>query len=148
MQNTVRNTIRIATLSALFAVGSGAASALHAAESGRAAGSAPDRAEKRQMTEDFSPKAQYRRSMKEAHAAYADALKNCKTMSKGERAACRQEAKQNLQSDLAYAKDQMKSGENYGSSGMQEIHSGGSAAGGPARSGGHGASGPAHRPGY
>src|SRR3569623_1596985 len=90
MQNTVRNTVRIAALSAIFGVGSGAASALHAAEDAviRAASPAPDRIERRQMTEDFSAKAQNNRSKKEAQAAYAEALQKCKPMSKSELAAC------------------------------------------------------------
>jgi len=160
MQNTVRNTVRIAALSAIFGVGSGAASALHAAEDAvnRAASPAPDRIERRQMTEDFSAKAQYNRSKKEAQAAYAEALKNCKTMSKSERAACKQEAKQNLQSDLSYAKEQLSSGQSYGSSATQGKSSAqqppaGHASGGLIEDSGRGARardayGAPQRPGY
>src|SRR3569623_2149882 len=82
MQNTVRNTVRIAALSAIFGVGSGAASALHAAEDAvnRAASPAPDRIERRQMTEDFSAKAQSSGTKKEPRADKPEPRRNAKTM--------------------------------------------------------------------
>lgn len=60
--------------------------------------------EAKQMTEDFSPQAQYRLATREAQAAYQDALSNCKTMKGADRSNCMKEARTNLQADLANAK--------------------------------------------
>jgi hypothetical protein len=65
-------------------------------------------AEKKQFVQSFSPQAQYNLSKREAHAAYAEALKACKELSKSERAACTKEARSTLQQDLAYAKSQLQ----------------------------------------
>lgn len=72
--------------------------------------SAMRRAEQRQMTEDMSPRAQYNRSVKEAHAAYAEAVKECGRMRSAEKTSCMKEAKTNMQSDLASARSQMGTG--------------------------------------
>jgi len=63
----------------------------------------------RQSTEDTSPQAQYKRAQREAHAAYQEALADCKKMSKSERSACEKEAKTNFQSDMKDA-EKMRSG--------------------------------------
>jgi len=73
-------------------------------------GDAMRRAEERQMVEDTSPRAQYNRSLKEAHAAYAEALKECGKMRGSEKTSCTKEAKTNLNDDLAYAKSQYGGG--------------------------------------
>ena len=67
-------------------------------------------AEQRQMTEDMSPRAQYNRSVKEAHAAYAEASKECGRMRSRDKTSCMQEAKTNLNNDLAAARSQMGTG--------------------------------------
>ena len=73
-------------------------------------GDAMRRAEERQMVEDTSPKAQYNRSVKEAHAAYAEASKECGRMRSRDKTSCMQEAKTNLNNDLAAARSQMGTG--------------------------------------
>lgn len=76
-------------------------------------------AEKKQFVQSFTPQAQYNLSKREAHAAYAEALKACKGMAKSERAACTKDARSTLQQDLAYAKSQLQqdsSGVSSGSS--------------------------------
>lgn len=60
--------------------------------------------EEQQLTEDFSPQAQYRLATREAHAAYQDALANCRKQKGTERNNCVKEARANLQGDLAEAK--------------------------------------------
>jgi hypothetical protein len=67
--------------------------------------------EARQMTEDFSPQAQYRLATREAQAAYQDAITNCKTMKGADRNNCMKEARTNLQADLANAKKMRSSGQ-------------------------------------
>lgn len=67
--------------------------------------------EARQLTEDFSPQAQYRLATREAQAAYQDAMTNCKTMKGAERNNCMKEARSNLQADLANAKKIRSSGQ-------------------------------------
>jgi hypothetical protein len=89
------------TLFLLLACGSLSVSAAQGSDS------AMTSAERRQMTEDMSPRAQYNRSVKEAHAAYADAVKECGRMRSGEKTSCMQEAKTNLKNDLASAREQM-----------------------------------------
>lgn len=73
-------------------------------------------AEKQQFVQSFSPQAQYNLSKREAHAAYAEALKACKALDRAERSACTKDARATLQQDLAYAKRQMQ--ESSGTSGM------------------------------
>lgn len=92
MKNTVRN---ISTL--LFFVGNAFVGMADAANDQNLSLDA------RQMTEDFSPKAQYSRSQREAYAAQAEAIKDCKTLSKSERTDCQKAAKQQLKEDLASA---------------------------------------------
>jgi hypothetical protein len=67
--------------------------------------------EARQLTEDFSPQAQYRLATREAQAAYQDAITNCKTMKGADRNNCMKEARTNLQADLANAKKMRSSGQ-------------------------------------
>lgn len=67
--------------------------------------------EAKQLTEDFSPQAQYRLATREAQAAYQDAVTNCKTMKGAERNSCIKEARTNLQADLANAKKMRSSGQ-------------------------------------
>lgn len=67
--------------------------------------------EARQLTEDFSPQAQYRLATREAQAAYQDAVANCKTMKGADRTACMKEAHTNLQADLANAKKMRSTGQ-------------------------------------
>lgn len=69
-------------------------------------GSAMRRAEQRQMMEDTSPGAQYNRSVREANAAYADAVRECNRMASRQRASCMQEAKSTLKGDLDAARAQ------------------------------------------
>jgi hypothetical protein len=54
--------------------------------------------------EDTSPAAQYHRSTREAHAAYREAVTTCNQMPAERKSSCLQEAKANLQNDLAFAK--------------------------------------------
>jgi hypothetical protein len=68
--------------------------------------SAMRKAEERQMVEESGPKAEYNRSVKEAHAAYAEAVKECGKEARNQRASCMKEAKANLTNDLQYAKSQ------------------------------------------
>jgi hypothetical protein len=63
----------------------------------------------RWFKEDVTAQARYQTSTKEAHAAYQEALKDCRTMKGSERSACLKEANVNLQADLAAAKEQRKS---------------------------------------
>ncbi|SNS36577.1 hypothetical protein SAMN06265795_102394 [Noviherbaspirillum humi] len=79
-----------------------------AASAADASNTAMSRSEARQMVPDSTPQQRYNTSRKEAQAAYQEALAACRSMSAGERTSCMKEAKQNLQSDLAYAKDAMK----------------------------------------
>ena len=58
--------------------------------------------------EDATAQARYQTSTKEAHAAYQEALKDCRTMKGAERASCLKEANVNLQADLAAAKEQRR----------------------------------------
>lgn len=58
----------------------------------------------------MSPKEQYNLAVREAHAAYAEAVRVCKTHARNDRAECMKEARFNLRSDLAYAKNQLKEG--------------------------------------
>lgn len=74
-------------------------------------------AEKKQFVQSFTPQAQYNLSKREAHAAYAEALKACKAMAKSERTACTKEARSTLQQDLAYAKSQLQQESSGASSG-------------------------------
>jgi hypothetical protein len=66
--------------------------------------SAMRKAEERQMVEETGPNAEYNRSVKEARAAYADAVKECGKEARKERASCMKDAKANLTSDLDYAR--------------------------------------------
>jgi hypothetical protein len=68
--------------------------------------SAMRKAEERQMVEESGPKAEYNRSVKEAHAAYAVDVKDCGKQARKERASCMKEAKDNLTNDLTYARTQ------------------------------------------
>lgn len=52
----------------------------------------------------MSPKEQHNLAVREAHAAYAEAVRVCKTHARADRSECMKEAKSNLRSDLAYAK--------------------------------------------
>ena len=74
-------------------------------------------AEKKQFVQSFTPQAQYNLAKREAHAAYAEALKGCKAMERAERSACTKDARSMLQQDLAYAKRQMQ--ESAGASGTE-----------------------------
>jgi hypothetical protein len=65
----------------------------------------------KQMTEDFSPQAQYKLAMREAQAAYQDAVTNCKSMKGVDRTSCMKEARSNLQADLSTAKKARSSGQ-------------------------------------
>lgn len=60
----------------------------------------------RWYVEDTTSQAHYQTSAKEAHAAYQEALKECRQMKGAERAVCLKEASSNLQADLAQAKQQ------------------------------------------
>lgn len=53
---------------------------------------------------DDTAKLHNKNLMKEAHAAYAQGLQECKPLKGAEVKACRKEARDNLQSDLARAK--------------------------------------------
>jgi hypothetical protein len=53
---------------------------------------------------DDTAKLHHENLMKEAHAAYAQALQECKPLKRAEAKACRQEARDNMQSDLARAR--------------------------------------------
>lgn len=79
---------------------------MSSASSAQGTGSAMRKAEERQMTEDTSPRAQYNRSVKEANAAYAEAVGECRRMASRQRASCMQEAKSNLKGDLDAARAQ------------------------------------------
>lgn len=68
------------------------------------------RAEERQMIEEAGPRAEYNRAVKEANAAYAEAVRECGRMASGQRATCMQEARANLQNDLASARAQSSQG--------------------------------------
>lgn len=65
---------------------------------------ASSKAEERQLTEDFSPQAQYRLATREAHGAYQDALTECRKLKGTERKNCMKEACANLQADLTQTK--------------------------------------------
>lgn len=81
------------------------------ASAARNSGDAMSRTEeRRQMTEDSSPRAAYSRMVKEANAAYAEAVRECGRMAAGQRASCMREAKTNLSGDLASARSQSSSG--------------------------------------
>lgn len=62
----------------------------------------------RWYAEDATPQARYQTSTKEAHAAYQEALKDCRQMKGPERAACLKEAHANLQTDLTDAKRKLR----------------------------------------
>jgi hypothetical protein len=79
--------------------------------------SAMRKAEERQMVEESGPKAEYNRSVKEAHAAYAEAVKECGKQARNQRTSCMKDAKTNLTNDLASAKTQ--SGNTAAGSGRQ-----------------------------
>jgi hypothetical protein len=64
---------------------------------------AMNRAEDRQLTEQFTPDAQYRLSRREAFAAYQEALQGCRQGDKSDRS-CMREANRQLQQDLGDAK--------------------------------------------
>jgi hypothetical protein len=81
-----------------------------------AADKAMDQAEARQLTEQFTPQAQFRLSRREAYAAYQQALQGCRQNGKADRS-CTQEAKRQLQEDLADASQYLRRGESAGSSG-------------------------------
>lgn len=74
--------------------------------------SAMRRAEERQMMEETGPRAQYGRAVKEANAAYAEAVRECGRMASKQRASCMQEARGNLKDDLASARAQAGQGAN------------------------------------
>lgn len=74
-------------------------------------------AEKQQFVQKFTPQAQYNLAKREAHAAYAEALKACKTLSRAERSDCTKEARSFLQQDLAYAKQKMQEASSDASTG-------------------------------
>lgn len=67
--------------------------------------------EAKQLSEDFSPQAQYRLATREAQAAYQDAVANCKSMKGTDRSNCIKDARANLQADLANAKKMHSSGQ-------------------------------------
>lgn len=64
---------------------------------------AQTQARARQLIQESGPMGQYQLSRREARAAYADALKACKSLAPGEREPCTGEAQKNFQNDLAYA---------------------------------------------
>lgn len=72
--------------------------------------SAMRRAEERQMIEEPGPRAQYNRAVKEANAAYGEAIRECGRMASKQRASCMQEARANLKDDLASARAQSGQG--------------------------------------
>jgi hypothetical protein len=76
--------------------------------------------ERKQLTQDFSPKARYNLAKREAQAAYSEALSVCRSLSRSERSACNKEARATLQSDLAYAKSQMQQDSSGGSAGSEQ----------------------------
>jgi hypothetical protein len=81
-----------------------------------AANDAMSRAEARQMTEQFTPQAQYELSRREAYAAYQETLKACHETVKADRS-CTKNAQKQLQQDLADAKQHLQGDTNMGSSG-------------------------------
>jgi hypothetical protein len=83
-------------------------------------------AEKKQFVQSFTPKAQYNLAKREAHAAYAEALKACKELDRAERSACTEDARAMLRNDLAYAKDQMQAGSSAGAMGGSDKEMSGS----------------------
>jgi hypothetical protein len=89
----------------------------------QAADKAMDQAEARQLTEQFTPQAQYRLSRREAYAAYQEALQGCRQNGKADRS-CSQEAKRQLQEDLADASQFLRRGQSVGSSGTAGSSSG------------------------
>lgn len=58
--------------------------------------------------QEMSPKEQYRLAVREAHAAYAEAVRLCKSHAGADRSSCMKEARSNRRSDLAYAKDMLQ----------------------------------------
>lgn len=80
-------------------------------------------AEKQQFVQSFTPQARYNLAKREANAAYAEALKECKALSGAERSSCTKDARATLQQDLAYAKRQMQEG-STGASGSGSTDSG------------------------
>ncbi|MDB5855857.1 MAG: hypothetical protein JWR22_3898 [Herminiimonas sp.] len=88
-----------------------------------AADKAMDQAEARQLTEQFTPKAQYRLSRREAYAAYQEALQGCRQNGKADRP-CTQEAKRQLQEDLTDASQYLRRDDSVGSSGTAGSSSG------------------------
>jgi hypothetical protein len=85
-------------------------------------------AEKQQFVQSFTPQAQYNLAKREAHAAHAEALKACKSLSRSERSACTKDARSSLQQDLAFAKRKMQ-GAASGTSTGNPMDSGASGAG-------------------
>lgn len=59
----------------------------------------------------LSPREQYQLAVREANAAYAEAVRACKAHARTDRTACMKEASANLRSDIAYAKRLMGTGE-------------------------------------
>lgn len=80
--------------------------------------------ERKQLVQDFNPRAQYNLARREAQAAYTEALATCKTMSKTERAACHKEARATFNSDLSHAKSQLQQGRVGESTGSSQSGSG------------------------
>lgn len=79
-----------------------------------------------QLTQEFTPQAQYRLARREAYAAYEEMVRRCGQTTGTDRSACMQEARGYLRDDLAYAKQHLQSGNTVGARGV------GSAAGGSA----------------
>jgi hypothetical protein len=65
---------------------------------------APEKDPARWYIEDTTNQERYRTATKEAHAAYQDALKECKKVERSERTSCKKEANAQLRADLAEAK--------------------------------------------
>lgn len=86
-------------------------------------------AEKQQLIQSFTPQARYNLAKREANAAHAEALKECKALSGAERSSCTKDARATLQQDLAYAKRQMQE-DSAGASGAGSTDSGMSGPGG------------------
>ena len=84
-----------------------------------------------QLTQQFTPQAQYQLARREAYAAYEEMVRRCRQTSGADRSACMQEARGYLRDDLAFAREHLQGAGAVGASGASSSASG-SGRGGPA----------------
>lgn len=102
MQRTTRHLIRAVACAAvcLLTMRAGLAEEIHMNREAQGADPA------RWYQEDMTPQARFKTLKKEAGAAYREAVLQCRSAERGERAACLREARANFQNDMTAARQE------------------------------------------